>query len=79
MFFIINKEKLESYIISVATVIILFIMAGSINSNRNVIETSANIQNETNINSTNSQKNNVKNYTGNIKIVKREYFFIKKK
>lgn len=72
MFFIINKEKLESYIISVATVIILFIMAGSINSNRNVIETSANIQNETNINNTNSQKNNVKNNTGNIKIVKRE-------
>ena len=72
MFFIINKEKLESYIISVATVIILFIMAGSINSNRNVIETSANIQNETNSNNTNSQKNNVKNNTGNIKIVKRE-------
>ena len=72
MFFIINKERLESYIISVATVIILFIMAGSINSNRNVIETSANIQNETNINNTNSQKNNVKNNTGNIKIVKRE-------
>lgn len=63
MFFIINKEKLESYVISIATVIVLFIMAGSINTNGNVIETAANIQNE--ITNTNSQNKSINNNTSN--------------
>ncbi len=46
MFLIINKEKLNSYIISIATVIILFIMAGTINPKDNTIQTGANLQSE---------------------------------
>ena len=44
MFFIINKEKLTAYLVSVCTVIILFVMAGVIMPKNNTIETSATVQ-----------------------------------
>ena len=45
MFLIVNKEKLSSYIVSIATVIILFIMAGIIKPEENTVETGVNFQN----------------------------------
>ena len=44
-YLIVNKEKLSSYIVSIATVIILFIMAGIIKPEENTVETGVNFQN----------------------------------
>ena len=44
MFFVINKEKLSAYIVSIATVLVLFVMAGVVMPTGNTIETSSNIQ-----------------------------------
>lgn len=64
MLLVVNKEKLKSYIVSIATVVILFVMASTIVPNRNTVETGANIQNvisennmEENESNTNTQNN----------------------
>lgn len=44
MFFVINKDKLFAYVVSVVTVVMLFMMAGIFMPNNNTIETSSNIQ-----------------------------------
>lgn len=68
MFFVINKEKLNTYFISIITVIVLFVMAGTINPNGSIIETSANLAGEVqkdNINEdddTNNYKQNILEY-----------------
>ena len=50
MFYVINKEKLTAYAVSVFTVIILFVMAGVITPKNNAVETSAETQNDASIN-----------------------------
>lgn len=44
MFYILRKDKIISYMVSLGTVIILFLMAFSITNNQKVIETSASIK-----------------------------------
>lgn len=44
MFFVINKEKLTAYAVSVVTVLVLFVMAGTLMPKNNAIETSAGVQ-----------------------------------
>lgn len=51
MFYVINKEKVTAYIVSVFTVVFLFVMAGVLNPKDNTVETSAEAQNEVKINS----------------------------
>ena len=46
MFFVINKEKLTAYAVSVVTVAVLFVMAGVLMPKTNTIETSAGVQKE---------------------------------
>jgi hypothetical protein len=41
MFLVFNKEKINAYLVSVITVILLFCVAGTLNSNKNTIQTSA--------------------------------------
>ncbi len=65
MFYVINKEKLKAYVVSIATVFVLFIMAGAVNPNGNTIETSANIQKEIKNNSINVTKDSSENNTIN--------------
>ena len=66
MFLVINKEKLSSYIISISTVVILFIITGIVNPHDKVVETSVNIQKEINTNSTNIRENDENNNTSNL-------------
>lgn len=45
MFFVINKEKVYAYVVSVCTIVTLFFMSGLINSNYEEIEeTSSNVE-----------------------------------
>lgn len=44
MFFVINKEKLSSYIVLITTVLVLFVMASKVTPKVNTIETSADVQ-----------------------------------
>lgn len=45
MFFVINKEKVYAYVVSVCTIITLFFMSGIINSNIDEVEqTSSNLE-----------------------------------
>ena len=59
MFYVINKSKIYSYIITHSTVVILFVIAGKINNNstslNNTIETSTNVM--MNSNSVNNKLN----------------------
>lgn len=41
MFLVFNKEKINAYLVSVITVILLFCVAGTLNSNKNTIQTSS--------------------------------------
>ncbi len=66
MFLVINKEKLSSYIISISTVVILFIITGIVNPHDKAVETSVNIQKEINTNSTNIRENDENNNTSNL-------------
>lgn len=74
MFLVVNKEKLSSYIVSIATVLVLFVMAGVINQEGNTIETSVNIQNEIK----NTTKDRNENNTSNEIINKNTYEIIEK-
>lgn len=74
MLLVVNKEKLSSYIVSIATVLVLFVMAGVINQEGNTIETSVNIQNE--IKNTTNDRN--ENNTSNEIINKNTYEIIEK-
>ncbi len=66
MFVVFNKEKIYSYLVSLGTVVILFVMAIAITSrNEKLIETSTNViiankieQNEYNIDMESSKENN---------------------
>ena len=44
MFFVLRKDKMISYMVSVCTVIILMVMAFSISKSQEVIETAASIK-----------------------------------
>lgn len=57
MFYVINKEKISAYVISIAAVLVLFAMAGTINQDENAIETGANIQDEIIENNTSKENN----------------------
>ena len=63
MFFVINKEKLTTYFVAIVTVLVLFIMAGTINPTKNTIETSGNIQNNTQADTLNDKDNKTDNNT----------------
>lgn len=60
MFFVVNKEKLYAYIVSIVTVAMLFAMAGILVPN-NTVETSANIQNNIAIENSNKDNSNISN------------------
>ncbi|MBR3249669.1 MAG: hypothetical protein IKF83_03100 [Clostridia bacterium] len=66
MFYVINKEKLTAYAVSVFTVIILFVMAGVITPKNNTVETSAETKNDVSIN---NQNVNDENNTNSNKII----------
>ncbi|MBP3801173.1 MAG: hypothetical protein J6I85_03955 [Clostridia bacterium] len=69
MFFVINKEKICAYIVSVLTVCFLFIIASNNNFNEKKVETSSNVYNvneenhieEKDEKNVNTNKNNTKN------------------
>ena len=44
MFFVINKEKIYAYIVSIITVAMLFVMAGVLTPKEDAAPTSANVQ-----------------------------------
>ena len=44
MFFVFNKQKIYTYLVSIVTVVLLFYVAGTLNSNNNTLETSSNNQ-----------------------------------
>ena len=73
MFFVIEKEKLSAYIVSIATVLSLFIIAGAANPNTNTIETGANVLREMETNNTSIIKDNEENKSGN-KELNNNYF-----
>lgn len=53
MFFIVNKDKIYAYVVSILTVVILFFTSYFINSNNSDTETtSTNIENNTNFDNT---------------------------
>ena len=53
MFFIVNKDKIYAYVVSILTVVILFFTSYFINSNNSDTETtSTNIENNTNFENT---------------------------
>ena len=53
MFMVISKDRIASYLISLSTVMILFVMSFAItNSNNEIIKTSANETSENNIENT---------------------------
>ena len=53
MFFVINKEKIYAYVVSVLTIVILFFVSSYFNSDiKNTEQTSSNISQNTNIEDT---------------------------
>lgn len=59
MFLLIDKEKLKTYATLLATVLILFSIAGKVNTNISTIETNANIQKQLPIYNVDTQENEV--------------------
>lgn len=60
MFLVINKEKVYAYVVSVFTIVTLFMMSGMINSNLNNTEkTSSNIEQNNQDNNNNNNSNNI--------------------
>ena len=59
MFYVINKEKLTAYAISVATVVVLFVMAGTLMPKNNTIDASAEIKNENKNNQIEIEENEI--------------------
>lgn len=65
MFFVFNKQKIYTYLVSVVTVVLLFCIANTINTKQNTIQASTTDSGLTeknmtnNINNTNDEKNNV--------------------
>ncbi len=60
MFFVINKEKVYAYVVSIVTIVILFFMSHVLNSDLNTVEeTYTNV--EQNTNSENTQNNIISN------------------
>ena len=60
MFFVINKEKVYAYVVSIVTIVILFFMSHVLNSDLNTVEeTYTNV--EQNTNSENTQNNTISN------------------
>ncbi len=56
MFFVINKEKVYAYVVSIVTIVILFFMSHVLNSDLNTVEeTYTNVEQSTN--SENTQNN----------------------
>lgn len=63
MFFVINKEKVYAYVVSILTIVTLFFMSHALNSEiSSVQETSTNI--EQNIINENSVGNSINTYNG---------------
>lgn len=57
MFFVINKEKIYAYVVSIVTIVILFFMSHVLNSDLNTVEeTYINVEQSTN--SENNTQNN---------------------
>ena len=50
LFFVINKEKVYAYIVSVVTIVILFFMSATINNNITTKETSTELERNVNSN-----------------------------
>ena len=68
MFFVINKEKVYAYVVSIVTIVILFFMSHVLNSDLNTVEEtytdveqSTNSENTQNNEASNSQNNNTLN------------------
>lgn len=60
-FWVINKEKIYAYVVSIMTIVTLFFMSTMINKDLSVTETSSNMVNvnEQNINNTMQNEDNV--------------------
>ena len=59
MFFVINKEKVYAYVVSILTIITLFFMSSILNSDYTDVEqTSVNIEENTNTNTQNDLVSN---------------------
>jgi len=55
MFFVINKEKVYAYIVSILTIVILFFMSSVLNSDFTFEKTSTDIKQNINIDNLNTQ------------------------
>lgn len=63
MFMVFNRDKIKSYIVSLGTVVILFIMCFFITNNEtNILETSVNTYTSNIVNNTSNETNNTNNY-----------------
>ncbi len=64
MFFVINKEKVYAYVVSIVTIVILFFMSHVLNSDLNTVEeTYTNVDQSSN--SQNIPNNEVSNFQNN--------------
>ena len=62
MFLIINKEKVYAYVVSVFTIVTLFVMSGMINSNfNNTEQTSSNIESSNQLNNVSNDNSELSN------------------
>ena len=59
MFLVFNKEKIFAYMVSVVTVVVLFLLANSMYGNRKSISTYANLKNDLPIYNVETKENNV--------------------
>ena len=61
MFYVVSKEKIYSYIISILTVFVLFAMSSMVKVNKNTTETGAYLENDNSINVTKDKEKNTSN------------------
>ena len=61
MFYVVSKEKIYSYIISILTVFVLFAMSSMVKVNKNTTETGAYLENDNSINVIKDKEKNTSN------------------
>ena len=69
IFFVINKEKVYAYIVSILTIVILFFMSSVLNSDFTSEKTSANIEQNTDNNLVIDQRNSENALVSNENII----------
>ena len=62
LFLVVNKEKVYAYVVSVFTIVTLFVMSGMINSNfNNTEQTSSNIESSNQLNNVSNDNSELSN------------------